>query len=81
MIEEKTRLPNRAPLSIRPAFIGKLIEMQKPHKGNPPIFERLCIAVKQCRNYNAGSQEELERLLPHMVRTQQELARLGVVVG
>lgn len=69
------------PLSFTPRFIGKLIKLEAQHRRNPPIFERLCVAVQQCRNYNAGEPEDRERLLPYMKRTQQELARLGVVVG
>jgi hypothetical protein len=70
----------KMPLSIRPEFIGRLIKLEAEHKGNPPIFERLCQLVKQCREFNGGITPR-EQIWPFMVRTQQELAQRGIAVG
>jgi len=74
-------VPGRMPLLFHPTFIGKLIELQPAYEGNEPIKERLCTAVQQCRKFNAGDQASRDALWPYMVRTQQELAARGVVVG
>jgi len=69
------------PRSFHPTFIGKLIDLQPVYRDNVPVKERLCTAVQQCRKFNAGDQEKRDALWPYMVRTQQELAARGVVVG
>lgn len=71
----------KMPVSIRPKFIGKLLKLQAEHFRDKPTFERLCIAVQQCRAFNSGTKVDRERLWPYMIRTQQDLAQRGVVVG
>lgn len=69
------------PKFFTPTFIGNLIKMEAGHEKGTPIFERLCCAVQQCRNYNAGDQAYREQLWPFMLRTRKELRDLGVMVG
>jgi len=71
----------RAPRSINPEYIGKLITKQGDHSDNPRVKERLCILVNGYRNINrAATQEEREAIWPNLERANSELADLGEVV-
>ncbi|HZR77357.1 hypothetical protein [Bradyrhizobium sp.] len=71
----------KMPLSFTPEFIGGLIAKRDSLKNDTPRWERLNIAIGQCRTYNKVEHDHRNRLWPLMIRTQQELASLGVVVG